>query len=63
MNNTRNKIANELPYLKNDIRTLNSLMVFLDEVNKICYQINELQNEKTIRIEVVIEDKITNPNE
>ena len=58
MEATRNKIANELPYLKNDVRMLNSLMTFLDEINKICYQINELQSEHTIRVEVVIEDKI-----
>lgn len=55
---TKRKIANEIPYLKNDVRLLNSLMVFLEELHKMCYQINELQKEKTIRIEVVIEDKI-----
>lgn len=56
--NIKKEITDQLPSLKNDVRTLNSLVVFLEEINKICYQINDLQKESNIRIEVVIEDKI-----
>lgn len=56
--NIKKEITDQLPSLKNDVRTLNSLVVFLEEINKICYQINDSQKESNIRIEVVIEDKI-----
>lgn len=56
--NIKKEITDQLPSLKNDVRTLNSLVVFLEEINKICYLINDSQKESNIRIEVVIEDKI-----
>lgn len=56
--NIKKEITDQLPLLKNDVRTLNSLVVFLEEINKICYLINDSQKESNIRIEVVIEDKI-----
>lgn len=56
--NIKKEITDQLPLLKNDVKTLNSLVVFLEEINKICYLINDSQKESNIRIEVVIEDKI-----
>lgn len=55
--NIREQITEEIPYLKEDVRLLNNLYTFLDELNKLCYQINELQSDKTVRVEVIIEDK------